>query len=312
MLLDNSPSGLRPGVDYLSVSSADNFGIGAIAAELTSPHVPNEGVVGILNYESEFFVTNEREIGFRKWMGAERPDATLVRSRFASVEEAGAAYERLLAMNDDLDCVFVAWDVPALRVLATIRDGARTLPIVTVDLGDEIAKELRKGGPLKGIAAQRPFDQGAAAATAALMGLVGRSPPGWITSEGLMVTRENLDPACDVLWCCGASLLLHRSNRGSSVDSGRKADAASTATVHLPLRMNELRKPSGVSGGTITSCGFDPFAAVVERPLFARGGRRRAVVGLRWPDSGLGPPNRMRARRPRRPATPCRPRRQPL
>src|SRR4029077_7254329 len=42
-----APSGLRPGVDYLSVSSADNFGIGAIAVELTSPHVPNEGVVGI-------------------------------------------------------------------------------------------------------------------------------------------------------------------------------------------------------------------------------------------------------------------------
>ena len=27
VLLDNAPSGLRPGVDYLSVSSADNFGI---------------------------------------------------------------------------------------------------------------------------------------------------------------------------------------------------------------------------------------------------------------------------------------------
>jgi hypothetical protein len=39
------------------------------------------------------------------------------------------------------------------------------------------------------------------------------------------------------------------------------AGAASTATVHLHLRMNELRKPSRVSGGTITSCRFDPFAA---------------------------------------------------
>jgi len=103
-------------------------------------------------------------------------------------------------MNDDLDCAFVAWDVPALRVLAAIKQGARTLPIVTVDLGVEIAEELRKGGPLKGIAAQRPFDQGAAAASAALMGLVGRSPPGWMTSEGLKVTRENLDAACDALW----------------------------------------------------------------------------------------------------------------
>ena len=37
VLLDNAPSGLRPGVDYLAVSSADNFGLGAIAAELASP-----------------------------------------------------------------------------------------------------------------------------------------------------------------------------------------------------------------------------------------------------------------------------------
>ena len=89
VLLDNAPSGLRPGVDYLSVSSADNFGIGAIAAELTSPHLPNEGVVGILTYESGFFVTNEREIGFRKWMGAERPDATLVRGRSRPLRRRG-------------------------------------------------------------------------------------------------------------------------------------------------------------------------------------------------------------------------------
>jgi ribose transport system substrate-binding protein len=32
VLLDNAPSGLRPGVDYLCVSSADHFGIEAIAA----------------------------------------------------------------------------------------------------------------------------------------------------------------------------------------------------------------------------------------------------------------------------------------
>ena len=46
-LLDNAPSGLRPGLDHLAVSSADNFGLGAIAAELASPYVPNEGVAGI-------------------------------------------------------------------------------------------------------------------------------------------------------------------------------------------------------------------------------------------------------------------------
>ena len=205
VLLDNAPSGLRPGVDYVAVSSADNFGLGEIAAELISPHIPDEGVVGVLNYEAEFFVTNEREIAFRKWMGAERPDVTLVRERFRKVEEAGAAYLRLLAQNDDLDCAFIVWDVPALRVLSAIREGARSLPLITVDLGNDIAAELRSDGPLKGIAAQRPFDQGAAAAKAALLGLIGRSAPAWISATGLKVTRDNLREAYEAVWHAPAS-----------------------------------------------------------------------------------------------------------
>jgi hypothetical protein len=66
---------------------------------------------------------------------------------------------------------------------------------------------------------------------------------------------------------CGASLLLDRNNRGSSVDSGAwlpvaLPGAASTAIVHLRLRMNELRK---LSGGTITS--FDERAGQKGRYL---------------------------------------------
>ena len=186
--------------DYLAVCSADNFGLGAIAAELTSPYVTDEGVAGIINYEADFFATNEREIAFRKWMTAERPDVTLVRERFAKVDDAGEAYRRILTENDDLDCVFVVWDVPALKVLSAIREGAKALPIVTVDLGNEIAAELRSGGMLKGIAAQRPYDQGAAAASAALLGLIGRPPPAWITSTGLKVTRENLRECYEAVW----------------------------------------------------------------------------------------------------------------
>ena len=200
MLLDNAPSGLRPGIDYAAVASADNFGLGEIAAELLSPYVPEEGVAGILTYDAEFFATNEREIAFRKWMGARRPDVTLMRGRFATVEEAGLAYNRLLGENDDLNALFVAWDVPALHVLAAIREGSRSLPMITVDLGNEIASELSKNGPLKGIAAQRPYDQGAAAATAVLLGLIGRSSPPWITATGLRVTRENLPDAYEAVW----------------------------------------------------------------------------------------------------------------
>lgn len=200
VLLDNAPPGLRPGVDYIAVCSADNFGLGAIAAELSSPYIPNEGVLGIITYAAEFFVTSEREIGFRKWMSVHRPDVTLVRTRFGKVEEAGHAYQKLLAENDDLDCLFVAWDVPAMHVLEAIRSGVRSLPMTTVDLGAEVFAELGRDGPLKGIAAQRPYDQGAAAANAALLGLIGRTPPAWIGSTGLKVTRDNLREAYETVW----------------------------------------------------------------------------------------------------------------
>ncbi len=43
--------------DYLSVSSADNFGLGAIAAEPISPYVRGEGVAGIPTYGAEDFAT---------------------------------------------------------------------------------------------------------------------------------------------------------------------------------------------------------------------------------------------------------------
>ena len=40
VLMDNAPSGLIPGKEYVSVVSADNFGLGQIGAQLLSSHVP--------------------------------------------------------------------------------------------------------------------------------------------------------------------------------------------------------------------------------------------------------------------------------
>ncbi|HLW90913.1 MAG TPA: substrate-binding domain-containing protein [Roseiarcus sp.] len=200
VLLDNVPSGLMPGGDYAAVVSADNFNLGEIAAELLSPHLPEEGVAGILTYGADFYATNEREIAFRKWIGRRRPDVTLVRGRFVTVEEAGAAFERLLVENDDLDGLFVAWDVPALNALSAIRARSRTLAVTTVDLGNAAAAELVEGDLLKGIAAQRPYDQGAAAAQVTLLNLVGRRPPPWIAAPGMAVTRDDVLGAYQVVW----------------------------------------------------------------------------------------------------------------
>jgi ribose transport system substrate-binding protein len=200
VLLDNAPTGFQPGEDYASLVSADNFGLGAIAARLLSQHLQNEGVSGILTYGADFFATNEREIGFRSWMDRNRPDVTLVRGRFTAVEEAGAAFERLFDQNEDMDGLFVVWDVPALRALEAIKNRGLGVAVTTVDLGNEAVASLIEGSLLKGIAAQLPYEQGKAAGLVTLLALIGRHPPTWVAMPGFAVRSDDVGAAYRAVW----------------------------------------------------------------------------------------------------------------
>lgn len=213
LLLDNAPAGMLPGTDYVSVISTDNFGLGQIGAELLAPHVPYGGTVGILAYGIDFFATHEREIAFRKWIGAHRPDLTLVRGKFADVAQAGATAADLLESHSQLAGMFAVWDVPATAACAAIRAAGRSMPITTVDLGNNVARELAKGEIIQGIAAQQPFEQGIAAGIATILGLLGREPPPWIALPGLAVTVDNVVEAYQVVWRAPAMADLIRARR---------------------------------------------------------------------------------------------------
>ena len=200
VLLDNAPSGLLPGSDYVSVVSADNFGLGQIAAELLSRYLPPSSIAGILSYGIDFFATQQREIAFRKWMASNRPDVGLKTARFTDVNLVAPAVDGLMAANPELAGLFAVWDAPAMQAVAALRARSEDLPITTVDLGNEAAIEMAIGGSIKGIGAQQPYDQGVTAATATLQALVGRQPPGWIALPGLHVTRDNLMEAYQTVW----------------------------------------------------------------------------------------------------------------
>ena len=48
VLMDNAPVGMLARKHYVSVVSGDNFGLGQVAAELLSSHVPVAGTMGSL------------------------------------------------------------------------------------------------------------------------------------------------------------------------------------------------------------------------------------------------------------------------
>jgi ribose transport system substrate-binding protein len=195
VLLDNAPSGLLPEIDYVSVISSDNFGLGQIAARLLSPHVPPHGSVCVVAYNGDFFATAQREIAFNRWMHRERPDVALSHLKFETPDHAGDVVGPLLDQHPDLDGLFVVWDEPAVASLHVLEGRGRRPAMTTVDLGHAIAEALKGGGIVKGVAAQRPYEQGRIAATVAIVALTGNAVPPWIVLPGLAVTAANVAEA---------------------------------------------------------------------------------------------------------------------
>lgn len=200
ILLDNAPTGLIPGVDYEGVVSADNFGLGQIGARLLSPGVAHGGLVGILTYGADFFVTNERDIAFRKWMASERPDITLCHGKFRDPAEAETAAYRLLDANPKLAGLYVVWDEPAMPAVAALKQRGLLIPVTTTDLGYEAALELARDGLISGIGAQQPYNQGVATARTAIRALLGHQSPPWIALPGLPVTHSNVIESYQIVW----------------------------------------------------------------------------------------------------------------
>ena len=78
IFMDNVPSEMTAGKDYVSCVSADNYGNGCVAAELMGEALGGKGQIGMVYYDADFFVTNQRDQGFKETMAAKYPDIEIV------------------------------------------------------------------------------------------------------------------------------------------------------------------------------------------------------------------------------------------
>jgi len=197
VFMDNVPEGFEQGKDYTSVVSADNYGNGVASAHLMASALGGEGKVGAIFHAADFFVTQQRYEGFQKTMKEEYPNIEIVEDQgiagpdFASqAEEAASA---MLTANADLNGIWAVWDVPAEGVLAGARTAGRNdLNVTTIDLGTTVAIELASGGMIKGIGAQRPYDQGVTEANLAGYALLDKEAPPYVAVPVLPVTQGNV------------------------------------------------------------------------------------------------------------------------
>lgn len=194
VFMDNVPNGLKPGKDYVSVVSADNYGNGVAAADIMAKALGYKGKIGVIYYDADFFVTNQRTQAFERTIKAKYPNIKIVdRGGFNDPNKASSVADAMLTKHPDLNGIFAVWDVPAEGVVAAVKAaGRKDLVVTTTDLGNNVARMIAEDDCVKGVGAQRPYDQGVAEATLAAFALLGKPAPSYVAVPSLAVTKDNV------------------------------------------------------------------------------------------------------------------------
>lgn len=197
VFMDNVPDGFVQGTDYVSVVSADNYGNGVASAQIMAEALGGSGKIGLVFHSADFFVTRQRYDAFKTTIETEFPDIEIVEEQgiggpdFAGDGEAAAS--AMLTKNADLKGIWAVWDVPAEGVINGVRSSGRDDVIVTtIDLGQNVAIAIARDDIVKGLGAQRPFDQGVTEAILAGYGLIGKTAPAYVALPALRVTKDNV------------------------------------------------------------------------------------------------------------------------
>jgi ribose transport system substrate-binding protein len=197
VFMDNVPKGFVAGKDYVSSVSADNYGNGVAAAHLMAKALGGKGDIGLVFHAADFFVTRQRYDGFKKTILDDYPDIKIVGEQgiggpdfSGDAEKAAGA---LLTEHPKLDAIWAVWDVPAEGVMAAARAAGRDdLTVVCEDLGENVAIAMAKREFIKGIASQRPYDQGVTEAKLAAYALIGKPAPAYVALPAAPITRDTL------------------------------------------------------------------------------------------------------------------------
>ncbi|MFC5528150.1 substrate-binding domain-containing protein [Cohnella yongneupensis] len=196
VFMDQPVDGMEAGKDYVSVVSADSFGLGMNIADELAKAVGDKGEVAALYYAPNFYVTNQRYQGFVARLAAKHPNIKLVEAQgFQDPNRSQEVAAAILTKYPKLSGMYASWDVPAMGAVAAARVAGKStdsFKIANENLGNEAALNMAQKGFVSGIGSQRPFDQGVAEAKLAALAMIGEKTPAYVAVPSLAVNRDNL------------------------------------------------------------------------------------------------------------------------
>lgn len=195
ILITNVPDGLTPD-DYISCVSVNEHSHGRNMGHGLGEYMQKHSLtkLGMITHDANFYATNQRDQAAEQVLTEEYPELKICSfAKFKMEDEVYKKTTELIKQHPDIEALYISWEGPAMEAMAALTQLDRTdIAIVTGDLDYSIAQNMAKGGMIKMISAQCPYEQGQAIALAAANALLHKKTPSFIGIEPLIVTPENL------------------------------------------------------------------------------------------------------------------------
>ena len=191
---DNGVNDYKAGEQYVSICTGDQYGMGRAAAELMNEAIGGSGKIGVIYYDVDFLVTNNRDNEFIRTIQNDYPGIEIVSMMgFAEENATGDVAAAMFSQHPDLDAVYVSWDVAAEPVVAELRaNGMNDVKMVTYDLGGNNDLDMAQNGNTFGKVADMPFQIGATMAKLAALSILGEEAPTYVVSGTVKMTVDNM------------------------------------------------------------------------------------------------------------------------
>ena len=179
VLISNLPKDFVHGKDYAAIVTDDLFAMGKSVAELMNDHLGGSGKVALLYHDANYYVTNQRDQAVETVLKRNYSDIEIIAKKgIANPNDGEAIASAIITQNPDIDAIYAPWDTIAEGVVAATRAaGRKDIKVYTMDLGENNALDLAKGGNVAGIVADLPYDLGATLAKIGALSVLGQKTP---------------------------------------------------------------------------------------------------------------------------------------
>jgi ribose transport system substrate-binding protein len=193
-VMTTAPAGYRSGQEIVSIVTGALTEYGRENAEMLGAAIGEQGKVGYLYHEADFWFTNQRDQAFKDWTAFLHPGIEIVEEQgFSDPARTEEIANAMIVRNPGITGIYVAWATAAEGVLAALRQAGRTdVKVVTNDLEANLAADMARDGNVVGVVSNSSVKLGRGLAVVGAYGVLGKQAPELVANPPFAVTKANL------------------------------------------------------------------------------------------------------------------------